>query len=103
MAKEFKDIEINRQKIENFEKLETLKINNRKKIELQKLENEKKLFDVELENQLKIEKFTFEFLNKMIEQGRSPEEIMIARNILLQGVQNNNLVNLYEYTNYPNN
>ena len=103
MAKEFKDIEINRQKIENFEKLETLKINNRKKIELQKLENEQKLFDVELENQLKIEKFTFEFLNKMIEQNRSPEEIMIARNILLQGVQNNNLVNLYEYTNYTNN
>ena len=83
--------------------METLKINNQKKIELQKLENEKSLFNVELENHRKIEKFTFEFLNKMIEQNRTPEEIMIARNILMQGMNNNNLVNLYEYTNFPNN
>ena len=39
----------------------------------------------------------------MIEQNRTPKEIMIARNILMQGMNNNNLVNLYEYTNFPNN
>ena len=64
-------------------------------IELQKIENEKNLFNVELENQRKIENFTFDFLNKMIESNKSPEEIMIARNILLYGMQNKNLVNLY--------
>ena len=64
-------------------------------IELQKIENEKNLFNVELENQRKIENFTFDFLNKMIENNKSPEEIMIARNILLYGMQNKNLVNLY--------
>ena len=31
----------------------------------------------------------------MIEKNKSPEEIMIARNILLYGMQNKNLVNLY--------
>ena len=33
----------------------------------------------------------------MVQQNRSPEEIVIARNILLSGISNNNLVNLYEY------
>ena len=103
LAKEFKKIEIDRQKIENNEKLETLKLNNKKLIELQKLENQKKLFQVELENQSKIEKFTFDFLNQMIEKGKSPEEIIIARNVLLNGVQKINLVNLYETpTAFPN-
>ena len=83
--------------------METLKLNNKKLIELQKLENEKKLFQVELENQSKIEKFTFDFLNKMIEKQKSPEEIIIARNILLSEIQKINLVNLYEKpTAFPN-
>ena len=92
-----KELEIRRQKIENEEKLESVKINNHKIIELQKLENEKKIFEIELGNQRKIEEFTFDFLNKMVQQNRSPEEIVIARNILLSGISNNNLVNLYEY------
>ena len=33
----------------------------------------------------------------MVKQNKSPEEIIIARNILLNRVSNNNLVNLYEY------
>lgn len=76
--------------------METLKLNNKKLIELQKLENQKKLFQVELENQSKIEKFTFDFLNQMVEKDKSPEEIVIARNILLNGIQKINLVNLYD-------
>lgn len=96
LTKEFKDIEIKMQKLENKEKLETLKMENNKKYELQKIENEKKLFDVRLENKKKIEKFIFEFLNKMVKEGRTPEEIMLARSILLQGMDNDNLVNLYE-------
>ena len=95
LAKEFKDIEINRQKIENEEKLQTVRLNNYKQIELQKIENEKNLFNIELENQKKLDDFVFDFLNKMIEQNKSPEEIIIARNILLYGVQNKPLVNLY--------
>ena len=62
-----------------------------------KLKMKKKIFKLELDNQRKIEEFTFDFLNKMVQQNRSPEEIMIARNILLSGISNNNLVNLYEY------
>ena len=70
----------------------------RKEIEEErKKEAKERARKIELDNQRKIEEFTFEFLDKMVKQNKSPEEIMIARNILLNGVSNTNLVNLYEY------
>ena len=51
MAKEFKIIEIERQKIENKEKLENVKLNKIKK--WLNFKNEKNLFKVELEIKLK--------------------------------------------------
>ena len=63
-----------------------------------KIEKEKKLFNLKLENYNKIEEFIFNFLNKMIKENKSPEEIIIARNILIHGLNNDEeLVNLNEY------
>ena len=98
LSKLYKDLEIEWQKIENEEKIETVRSNNFRQIELQKIENDKKLIDLKLENYNKIEDFTFNFLNKMVQENKSPEEIIIARNILLHGLNNDEeLVNLNEY------
>ena len=98
LSKLYKELEIEWKKIENEEKLETVKSNNFRQIELQKIENDKKLFDLKLENYNKIEEFIFKFLNKMVQENKSPEEIIIARNILLHGLNNDEeLVNLNEY------
>jgi len=52
-----------------------------------------------LENYNKIEEFIFNFLNKMIKENLSPEEIIITRNILIHGLNNDEeLVNFNEYS-----
>ena len=98
LSKLYKELEIEWKKIEYEEQLETVESNNFRQIEFQKIENDKKLFDLKLENYNKIEDFTFNFLNKMVQENKSPEEIIIARNILLHGLNNDEeLVNLNEY------